>query len=161
MIYSRAAIDSVTPPGQVPPLRCVEMLNGREQSFMTVQAARWLTGIGSAALLVPVTTRTLAQFARVQLPGRSRFAVTSNGGHIVVDGAVDLDWRRAVESRIAGDGASLGEIGAGLDRHAAGGWVLNRKTADNLFCYLVVDLATLPAAFLDVWTGWCAERGWV
>ena len=37
LIYSRAAIDSVTPPGQVPPLRCVEMLDGREQSFMTVR----------------------------------------------------------------------------------------------------------------------------
>jgi len=162
MIYSRAAIDSVTPAGQVPPLLCVEMLDGREQSFMTVLAAQWLAAVGSAAVLVPVTTRTLAQFARVELPGGSaRYAVTSNGGHIVVDGVVDHDWRRAVETRIAGDGASLAEINGGLDRYAAGSWVLNRKVADDLFCYLVVDLATLPAEFLDHWTGWCAERGWV
>ena len=39
--------------------------------------------------------------------------------------------------------------------------MLNRKVADNLFCYLVVDLSTLPATFLDDWTGWCAQRGWV
>jgi hypothetical protein len=161
MIYSRAAIDSVTPPGQVPPLRCVELLDGREQSFMTVRSARWLRAIAAAAVLVPVTTRTLAQFARVQLPGGSRFAVTSNGGHIVVDGVVDEDWQRGVVARIAGDCASLAEIGEGLDACATGQWVLNRKVADNLFCYLVVDLATLPASFLDDWTGWCAERGWV
>ena len=39
--------------------------------------------------------------------------------------------------------------------------MLNRKVADELFCYLVVDLAGLPAGFLDTWTGWCADRGWV
>ena len=161
MIYSRAAIDSVTPPGQVPPLRCVEMLDGREQSFMTVHAARWLTLIGAATVLVPVTTRTPAQFARVTLPGGSRYAVTSNGGNLVVDGVVDDDWRRRVEAKIAGDGASLAEIGAGLDRCAAGSWVLNRKVADDLFCYVVVDLSTLPLSFLADWTGWCAARGWV
>ena len=71
-------------------------------------------------MLVPVTTRTLAQFARVQLPGGGRYAVTSNGGHLVVDGVADADWRRGVEARIAGDGASLAEIGDGLDRRAAG-----------------------------------------
>src|SRR6478672_8879799 len=125
MIYSRAAIDSVTAPGEVPPLRCVELLDGREQSFMTVRSARRLTAIAAAALLVPVTTRTLAQFARVQLPGGSRFGVTSNGGHIVVDGVVDEDWRRAIEARIAGDGASLAEIGEGLDAFATRPWVLN------------------------------------
>jgi hypothetical protein len=162
LIYSRAAIDSVTPPGQVPPLRCVELLGGREQSYMTVRAAHWLTLIGSAAVLVPVTTRTPEQFARVALPGGvTGYAVTSNGGNLVVDGAADADWRRGVETRIALDGASLAEITDGLDRRATGPWVLNRKVADNLFCYLIVDLTTLPTTFLGDWTAWCAQRGWV
>jgi hypothetical protein len=162
LIYSRAAVDSVIQPGEVPPLRCVEMLDGREQSFMTVPAAQWLTLIGSAAVLVPVTTRTSAQFARVMLPGGgTRYAVTSNGADLVVDGAIDAEWRRGVEARIAGDGAPLAEINDGLDRRATGPWVRGRKVADNLFCYLVVDQTTLPASFLDDWTGWCAQRGWV
>jgi hypothetical protein len=162
MIYSRAAIDSVTPAERVPPLQCVEMLDGQQQSFMTVRAAHWLRLIGSASVLVPVTTRTPAQFARVSLPGgTAEYAVTSNGGNLLVHGVADADWRREVETRIAGDGASLAEINDGLDRRAAGPWVLNRKVADGLFCYLVVDLTTLPPGFLDDWTGWCGQRGWV
>jgi hypothetical protein len=162
MIYSMAAIESTTPAGAVPPLLCVELLDGKPLSYMTAQAARLLDLVRRNAVLVPTTTRTLAQFDRVTLPGGpTPYAITSNGGHIVIDGAPDEQWRRSVNERIAGEGAALGDIVAGLDVLAAGDWVLNRKTADDLFCYLVVDLARLPAGFLSHWTSWCADRGWV
>ena len=141
---------------------CVEIYDGQPLSYMTVAAAEVLRTLRTQAELVPITTRTPAQYQRVELPGGpARYAIVSNGGHILVDGAPDVRWRQAVERRIAGEGASLAEITAGLDRRAIGDWVLNRKVADNLFCYLVVDLATLPPAFLDDWTTWCMDRGWV
>jgi hypothetical protein len=162
LIYSMAAIESVQTGTSIPPLLCVEMLDGQPLSYMTEAAGRWLAEIADNAVLVPTTTRTLAQYERVRLPGGpAPFAVISNGGHIIVDGVVDRQWRIGVEARIADDGAPLAEIVAGLDRRADGGWVLNRKIADNLFCYLVVDLPALPAGFLDSWTVWCAARGWV
>jgi hypothetical protein len=162
LIYSRAAIDAPPPSGTVLPLLCVETLDGRRQSYMTVEAARLLERVRSCAVLVPTTTRTLAQYERVQLPGgRTEFAVTSNGGHIVVDGVSDEDWRRGVEARITDDGAALPEIIAGLEALTSGSWVLSSRVADDLFCYLVVDLTALPGGFVDTWTGWCAERGWV
>ena len=162
MIYSMAAIESTTPAGAAPPLRCVELLDGKPLSYMTTEAARLLDLVRRNAVLVPTTTRTLAQFERVTLPGGpTPYAITSNGGHIVVDGAPDVQWRCSVQERIASEGAALGDIVAGLDVLAAGDWVLNRKTADDLFCYLVVDLARLPTDFLPRWTSWCADRGWV
>lgn len=162
LIYSRAAIDAVLRPEQVPPLACVELLDGHPLSFMTARAARWLAMLRHHALLVPVTTRTLEQFNRVRLPGGTTpIAVISNGGQILVDGVPDAGWRLAVESRIAGGGAGLPEIVDGLHRQATGPWVLNRRVADDLFCYLVVDPAGLPARFLPGWTRWCADRGWV
>jgi len=162
LIYSRAAIETANAGDDVGPLRCVEWLDGHELSFMTEVAAGWLETISDTADLVPITTRTPAQFARVQLPGgTTRYAVTSNGGHILVDGEPDLDWRLAVLTRIAGDGSALAEVLVGLQQQAADDWVLNRKVADGLFCYLVVDLARLPPEFLDSWTDWCAARGWV
>ena len=161
LIYSMAAIEATTN-GTVPQLECVELLDGKPLSYMTTEAARLLGMIRSNAILVPTTTRTVVQFERVTLPGGSTpYAITSNGGHIVVDGVVDAGWQRAVEQRIAGDGAGLAEIVSGLEELAAGDWVLNRKTADNLFCYLVVDLARIPDDFLSRWTAWCADRGWV
>jgi len=162
LIYSRAAIETANAGDDVGPLRCVEWLDGHELSFMTEVAAGWLEAIGNTADLVPITTRTPAQFARVKLPGgTTRYAVTSNGGHILVDGEPDMDWRLAVLTRIAGDGSALAEVLVGLQQQAADDWVLNRKVADGLFCYLVVDLARLPPEFLDSWTDWCAARGWV
>ena len=162
LIYSRAAIETANAGDDVGPLRCVEWLDGHELSFMTEVSAGWLEAIGNTADLVPITTRTPAQFARVQLPGgTTRYAVTSNGGHILVDGEPDMDWRLAVLTRIAGDGSALAEVLVGLQQQAADDWVLNRKVADGLFCYLVVDLARLPPEFLDSWTDWCAARGWV
>jgi len=166
LIYSAAAIGSADADSDAgrpaPPLICVEHLDGRPQSFMTSLAAGWLERIGEHAVLVPTTTRTLQQYARVSLPGGPpAYAVTSNGGHIVVNGAADLDWRRAVDAAIAGSGALLAEVVDGLGRQADGPWVRNRRVADELFCYLVVDLAELPGDFLPAWTRWCASRGWV
>ena len=68
---------------------------------------------------------------------------------------------QAVEQRIAGDGAALAEIVGGLHRQADPSWVLHSRVADDLFCYLVVDLATAARRFPGGWTAWCADRSWV
>jgi hypothetical protein len=162
LIYSRAAIDAMLAPPDVPPLTCVELLDGRPQSFLTNESAHWLELLGSRSVLVPTTTRTVAQYGRVQLPGRpAAYAVTSNGGHIIVDGRSDEPWRSAVGRRIAGDGAALAEIVDGLHGRVDPSWVLNSRVADDLFCYLVVDVARLPGDFLAGLTSWCADRNWV
>ncbi len=162
VIYSRTAIDEALAPDAVPPLICVEFLDGRPQSFLTAAAGRWLEQLAASAELVPTTTRTLAQYGRVQLPGApTRYAVTSNGGHIIVDGRSDAAWRRAVDDRIDSDGAALGDVVAELTRRTRVPWVRTLRVADDLFCYLVVDLDRLPRTFVQQWSLWCAERNWV
>ena len=166
-IYSAAAIDDgavggVSDDHPVPPLICVEYLDGRPQSFLTAAAAGWLERLSASAVLVPTTTRTLAQYDRVQLPGGPfRFAITSNGGHIVTEGRSDEDWRHAVEKAIAHDAAGLAEVVTELNRRARQPWLHSLRVADDLFCYLVVDLDRLPGDFVPEWTRWCADRNWV
>ncbi len=161
LIYSASAVPGPDPAAD-PGLACVERLDGRPQSFMTADAGAVLATVRRAAVLVPATTRTPAQYARVDLPGGpAPFAVVSNGGHILVDGAPDAGWRRAVERRVAGGGARLDEVLRRQDRVAGGAWVRSRRVADDLFCYLVVDVAAMPGHFLAEWAGWCADRGWV
>ena len=162
LIYSSAAIEATLGPDAVPPLLCVEFLDDRPQSFLTAAAGRWLERLAGSAVLVPTTTRTLAQYDRVRLPGGPvRYAVTSNGGHIVVDGRSDAAWGRSTQDRVALDGASLGEVVAELHRRAQAPWVRTLRVADELFCYLVVDLDGLPATFVPEWSRWCAVRNWV
>ncbi len=157
LVYSASAIGSLDPA-----LVCVEVLDGRPQSYMTESAHRILLEVRRAAVLVPTTTRTPAQYARVELPGGPvPFAVVSNGGQILVDGAPDTEWRTGVDARAAAAGTSLGEVVTHVDTVATGPWVRSRRIADDLFCYIVVDIHTLPWGFVRDLAGWCADRGWL
>lgn len=155
MIYSRAAS------GGHDSLVCVEHLDGEPLSFMTAAAAARLRELAGRAAVVPATTRTIAQFRRIDLPGGPwRYAVTSNGGNLLVDGEPDAGWRAAVEREAAAGGAGLAQVRAELHRRIDDSWVLKFREADDLFCYLVVDVAATPAGFLADWDGWCRAHGW-
>ena len=157
LIYSRSAAGSFDPE-----LVCVELLDGRPQSFMTAASHAALARVREASVLVPTTTRTPAQYGRVELPGGpAPFAVVSNGGHILVDGAPDAGWRSGVEARIAAAGATLARVVTHVDGMTDDSWVRSRRIADDLFCYLVVEVAAMPRGFVADLAGWCADRGWV
>lgn len=159
LIYSRSAMgehqfNTVAP-------QCVEIYDGAPLSYMSARAIGLLTRLASTATVVPVTTRTHAQFSRVTLPGAPlRYAVVSSGGRIIVDGADDAGWRSGIEDAVRGLGADLQTVTTQLRERTDDGWVRSLRVADDLFCYLVVDLERQPAGFLDEWRGWCEPRGW-
>ncbi|MFG1929939.1 HAD family hydrolase [Mycobacterium sp. NPDC048908] len=147
--------------GNPHPRTCVEYYDGSPLSFMTPLAAERLRALAARGPVVPATTRTVAQYCRLELPGRPfRYAVTSNGGNILVDSVPDADWSAAMAARIRDGGAPLADILAALQAHISEHWVLNLRVAEDLFCYLVVIENQLPAGFFDEWTEWCAGRGW-
>lgn len=161
LIYSAAALQLPGADEDAPTLVSVEVLDGRPQSFLTLTATRRLTEIAAAATFVPTTTRTMAQYQRVHFPGvRPKFAITSNGGNILIDGRPDEQWRRSTASAIADCGVGLAEVRAELKRRTQGEWALKRRVGDELFCYLVVEQALVPDDFLPSWTSWCTDRGW-
>ncbi|CAM3067548.1 HAD family hydrolase [Prescottella defluvii] len=160
MIYSRAAM-GLDPTATESDLRCVEHYDGAPLSFVTETGAALLEAVAAAAVLVPTTTRTIAQFRRITLPGGPwRFAITSNGGNILVDGVPDVRWRTDIDDATRRAGAGLDEVTAALRSRISDEWVRNCRVADELFCYLVVDLAALPDTFLAEWGAWCGARGW-
>lgn len=151
MIYSRNALGSDVDDG----VTCVEMYQGGPLSYMTTVSAESLRSLAATALVVPTTTRTIEQFQRIALPGAPwRYAITSNGGNILVDGVPDAGWRAGFT------GIELDRIRRELDARSRGDWVLKRRTADDLFCYLVVEPSEVPTGFLAEWGQWCAARGW-
>ncbi|MDQ1182598.1 hypothetical protein QE397_004053 [Rhodococcus sp. SORGH_AS 301] len=161
MIYSAAALAEGRTDGQDDDVRCVEYYEGAPLSYMTTRAADLLTSLASEVVVVPTTTRTVEQFRRIALPGAPwRHAITTNGATILVDGEPDLDWRRAVEDAVAGSAVPLAEVTAEMTRRGDDSWVLTQRTADELFCYLVVNAETMPEGFVDEFAHWCTERGW-
>lgn len=158
-IYSANALDLTGPDRDAPRLLCVEVYRGAPLSFMTEAAVAAFEGLLAAATVVPTTTRTVEQLARVHLPGPpARFAIAANGGELLVDGMSDPGWASVVRGRLAG-GATAAEVAAHL-RAVSGEFVLTLRTAAELFCYAVVDRAALPPDWVPALADWCAPRGW-
>ncbi len=71
----------------------VEHLDGKEQSYMTARTFSFLRDAGWLNL-VPVTTRTEAQYRRLEFPEAFgiRCAIVCNGGKLLLSGREDVEW---------------------------------------------------------------------
>lgn len=158
LIYSRRAIARYGSASA--DVAAVETYQDVESSFMTASAAATFAAVASAALIVPATTRTPEQFARVGLPGRpARWAIAANGGIVLVDGVADAAWTQVV-ARAVGAAASLAEIQAHAAWMCRPEWTRLLRTACDLFCYAVLERDQLPTELLAQTTAWADERGW-
>lgn len=165
LIYSPSALMLPMPDDEAPRLLCVEVYEGKPLSFMTETAAARVTALNGAGKLVPVTTRTIEQYRRINLPGpAAKFALCANGGRLLVDGVEDLHFTAAIAKRLADAGAPIGEVVAWLHSAArsAGedGFVQKVREAEGLFCYAVVNRAEMPEGWVEDLTGFANERSW-
>lgn len=160
LIYSPSALLLPMPDAQAPRLVCVEVHQGRPLSFLTARGYALAGQLAANCVLVPTTTRTRAQYARVHLGERPpRYAIAANGGQLLVDGEPDRDWALSVRRALHG-AAPAAEVFEQLRIVGKQTWVHKRRIADDLFCYLLVDRSAMPASFLEKVRGWCADVGW-
>jgi HAD superfamily hydrolase (TIGR01484 family) len=71
---------------------CVERHKGREQSFISKEAFVLLKEVSEKCLIVPVTTRSLEQYRRLDLGVRFNYALVAHGALLLADGEVDKQW---------------------------------------------------------------------
>lgn len=156
LIYSAAAIGP-----DPPPVSCVERFQGVDAAFMTVAAVDLLRSLRQHCEFVPTTTRTREQYARITLAGPpARYAIVANGGHLLQHGVTDLDWHRAVRARLT-ECMPLAQARDRLRSSEHAPWLRRERTAEDLFCYAIVDRELLPQDVLAGLAEWYAERGWV
>lgn len=81
----------------------VETLNGKEQGFMTPKAAELLEKINSRQdmLFVPVTTRSVEQFWRIEFPEKCvpKYALAANGTILLTDGEEEPRWKEISDKK--------------------------------------------------------------
>jgi len=140
----------------------VERYRDRDISFVSRDQLDLLARIERrGALVVPVTTRTQAQYRRVRVwtDRPPAWAVAANGGILLHHGVPDDDWYVATQAAVAAESRNLAAVAGWLAR-AAGPWIDHVRVADDLFLYCLVDRAALPGpaatalnARLDGW-GW-------
>lgn len=131
LIYSRRRrIDA--------PKVLAELLDGREQAYMTQRTLGFLASVRDVVRLVPVTTRTARQYGRIHLLADTlavRHALVCNGGMLLEDGEVDPQWL-AETRRLAGPALSdLGRAMAWLERRVGEG---SSHMAEGLMAYAVL-----------------------
>ncbi|MGH3497004.1 MAG: hypothetical protein ACRDP1_06035 [Nocardioidaceae bacterium] len=161
LVYSAAALMLAGPDEDAPELVVAEVRRGLPRAYLTADARQLLAVLATKASLVPVTTRTQEQYERVRLGATPpAFAVTSNGGRLLVEGRLDLDWSGQVAKQLADLSVPLAEVRTHLKEVARETWVRHRRVADDLFAYLDVERDEMPAGFVAELEEWCGRRGW-
>ncbi|GAA3335793.1 HAD family hydrolase [Curtobacterium albidum] len=162
LVYSAAALLLEGPDDQAPPLVVAEVYQGAPLSFMTRPAEDALAALAASATVVPVTTRTVAQYRRIRLPlPTDGWAVTTNGAVILHGGTPDADWAESLRSDIASSSAPLPEAEERFLGLLPTGALLRNHRAEELFVYAVVDRAALPDAALQDLVAALDLLGWV
>ncbi len=82
--------------------RCVEIYEGRQISFITEKTYELLKKASSLLTIIPVTTRTVEQYNRIDLGlGGFSYALACNGGVLLKNGEEDNDWYRESQQLVA------------------------------------------------------------
>ena len=146
--------------GEAGPSVVVEHLDGEPLSSMTVGAHTAYAELAGRHRVVPVTTRTVAQYSRITLPVPALHAVCANGGVLLVDGARDTEWDAWVRGLVAA-AAPLAVVSARLRSVEGEPWVRLVRTAEDLFAYLVAQSReVVPASWLAELTADLEALGW-
>ena len=78
-----------------PKKRTAEIYQGREISFLTERTQELLRKLQPYVQIIPTTTRTAEQYARIELGiGKIPYALVCNGGQLLIDGKSDDAWYR-------------------------------------------------------------------
>ncbi|TXK84796.1 HAD family hydrolase [Paenibacillus sp. N3.4] len=124
-----------------------ELIDGRVKSYMSLRSYQMLQKLMTELLFIPVTTRTLDQYARVHLFSqmlKPAYAVTSNGGNIIVQGKPDLDWHASILARRSESSVPAQDVENIMGRVLSPEWVIGSRYCDELFFSHVVDRAKMP-----------------
>lgn len=78
-------------------LYCVEYYNGKPITYMTHSAIEMLTSLMSKIFVIPVTTRSIEQFERIELFSATEYAIVDNGGTILHNGLVYPEWNNYIQ----------------------------------------------------------------
>lgn len=74
--------------------KCVEIYKNEENSYMTIKSIEILKKLQKKLTFIPITTRSSIGFSRIDFSciGIPKYALTCNGGVLLVDGKVDDEW---------------------------------------------------------------------
>ncbi|WP_339317860.1 HAD family hydrolase [Paenibacillus sp. FSL R10-2734] len=144
LIYSLGAIGV---PENTPGLIPAEIIEGKTRSYISEQALHQLLDLTTRVIFIPVTTRTIQQYKRINLFQETvipDYAVTSNGGNILIGGVVDREWRESIGRLVARHSAAAEEVRTYIKAVVREDWIISEHYCDDLFYSFMVYRDQLP-----------------
>ena len=71
---------------------CVEVKDNTELSYMSPEAYSLLAEVASKCMFIPITSRSLEQYRRIDLGVKPEYAIVAHGAILLVNGQVDEEW---------------------------------------------------------------------
>ncbi|NOU99650.1 HAD family hydrolase [Paenibacillus planticolens] len=124
-----------------------ELIDGKVRSYMSANSYHRLQSLMKELTFIPVTTRTLKQYDRIHLISQMlqpAYAVTSNGGNIVLNGQPDPEWHRAILARVQDSSVHVEEVRKLMDQVLHSDWVISSTYCDDLFFSHIVERDKIP-----------------
>lgn len=161
LIYSNKFV-SILPEHIKKNIRLVERIEDEKISFMTEKAIHILKKLSKEMIFIPVTTRTIAQYKRIDIFKEiaPKYAIVSNGGNLIVNGEVDHEWNRLIHNQIKRECLPVEDVLLKFKEIETEEWVLRKRRADDLFSYCIVDREKTPIDLLNTFIDWLKERNW-
>lgn len=159
LIYSPQAFDD----RETSTVKVVEYKDNEIISYMTEKAINQLRLLSDQLVFVPVTTRTIEQFRRInfyQYKINVQYAVVSNGGNVLINNQVDVNWLKLILQRIEDNCLSFEDVIKRFSEISHPSWVRTSRIADNLFFYSVIELDSRPVEELASFELWLRENNW-
>lgn len=140
-----------------------ETKDGKTLSYMAVRALYLLRELSERAMFVPVTTRTIAQYGRIHILQdliKPKYAVTSNGGNLLIDGEPDRSWNRNICRQIESECAPSEQVQKLFQEIASPEWVIGERFCDEMFFAYVIDRKRMPIEAVKELATRLAKEGW-
>lgn len=79
-------------------MTCIEIYNGEPINYMSTKAVGFLNDLKKIINIVPVTTRSVAQYNRITITRGLSYAIVANGGIILKEGKPLSEWAELIGS---------------------------------------------------------------
>ncbi|MNI03406.1 Sucrose-6F-phosphate phosphohydrolase [compost metagenome] len=124
-----------------------ERIEEQVTSYISNRTLSDLLAISAKLTFVPVTTRTIAQYRRIHIfqnDIQPEYAVTSNGGNILINGEPDEEWNLSIQREVKTSSAPPEDVQAWFEQIANPQWVMKGSLCDGLFYSYLVHRDLIP-----------------
>lgn len=134
-------------------LSLIEMYNGEPLSYIHNEVIEKVRQIDATGLFVPVTTRTEAQYKRIEFSKfeiHPQYAVTTNGAKVLKNGEVDKEWEGYILSRLKDNAVDSDKITKLIKAIIPSTAIKKIRTAEEIFTYCVLHRSLFDTDLLLV-----------